>query len=205
MLKRSRATSFGQDYSLTVVDRFGAWLSERKVHKFVTSFQNKRVGDFGCGYQARLMRQLLDEVLQAVLVDVALAGDLKEHPKAWAIEGNLPEAIEKVPDGHLDVVLCLSVLEHLWEPVRALEGFHRVLAPEGVCLINVPTWRGKRLLELSAFKLGLSPAEEMDDHKSYYDPSDLWPLLVRAGFVPHNINCFKHKFGLNTFSVCKKE
>jgi hypothetical protein len=51
--------------------------------------------------------------------------------------------------------------------------------------------------------LGLSPAEEMDDHKYYFDPKDLWPLLVRAGFRPRNIRCFRHKFGLNTFALCR--
>jgi len=69
--------------------------------------------------------------------------------------------------------------------------------------VNVPSWRGKRFLELSAYRLGLSPAEEIDDHKAYYDPRDLWPLLVRAGFRPSEIRCFRHKFGLNTFAVCR--
>ena len=43
----------------------------------------------------------------------------------------------------------------------------------------------------------------MDDHKRYYDPRDLWPLLVEAGFAPHAIRCRRHKFGLNTFAVCR--
>ena len=67
----------------------------------------------------------------------------------------------------------------------------------------MPSWRGKTALEFSAFRLGTSPVVEMDDHKTYYDPRDLWPLLVRAGFRPHAIRCFKHKFGLNTFAVCR--
>ncbi len=70
--------------------------------------------------------------------------------------------------------------------------------------MNVPSWRGKKFLELSAFRLGLSPAVEMDDHKQYYDVRDLWPLLVRNGFRPSQIRCFRHKFGLNTFAVCSK-
>ncbi len=44
----------------------------------------------------------------------------------------------------------------------------------------------------------------MDDHKMYYDPRDLWPLLVQAGFRPRDIRCFRHKFGLNTFARCRK-
>ena len=42
----------------------------------------------------------------------------------------------------------------------------------------------------------------MDDHKWYFDPRDLWPLLVRAGFKPSEIQCHRHKFGLNTFAAC---
>ena len=43
----------------------------------------------------------------------------------------------------------------------------------------------------------------MNDHKRYYDPRDLWPMLVEAGFVPSDIRCRRHKFGLNTFAVCR--
>ena len=43
----------------------------------------------------------------------------------------------------------------------------------------------------------------MNDHKMYYDPKDLWPLLVRAGFIPQNIRIGTHKFGLNSYAVCR--
>ena len=29
------------------------------------------------------------------------------------------------------------------------------------------------------------------------------PMLVEAGFKPSKIRCFRHKFGLNTFAVCR--
>jgi SAM-dependent methyltransferase len=149
------------------------------------------------------MRTVLDEVRSATLVDISLTDDLKSRPNVTAIEGKLPGVLQDLPDRSLDVILCMSVLEHLWEPGQALTHFRRLVRPGGVLAINVPSWRGKRALEFSAFRLGLSPATEMDDHKRYYDPRDLWPLLVTAGFVPHGIRCFRHKFGLNTFAVCK--
>src|SRR6185369_9442997 len=90
-------------------------------------------------------------------------------------------------------------------PLGALRQLRRLLAPGGTCLINVPSWKGKRYLELAAFKLGVSPASEMDDHKMYYDVRDLWPLLVQAGFLPSRIRCFSHKFGLNTFAACRND
>jgi SAM-dependent methyltransferase len=198
-----RAGSYEQHRAHSRVDRFGVWLSARALNRHVSSFAGKSVGDFGCGYEARFIRSVLPELERAVLVDVALAPDLKAHARITAIEGALPNALRDLDDASLDIVLCISVLEHLWEPFETLVELRRIVAPGGVCLVNVPSWRGKRFLELSAFRLGLSPAEEMDDHKAYYDPSDLWPLLVRAGFLPHNIDCRKHKFGLNTFAACR--
>jgi SAM-dependent methyltransferase len=197
------SSSFGEGYSLTPVDRFGIWLSARRLRHEVGTFDGKRVGDFGCGYDATFVRSVLGEVASAALVDVTLAPDLREHPKVTAVEGTLPEALAKFDDASLDVVMCTSVLEHLWEPQEALREFRRLLAPGGTCLLNVPTWLGKRALELSAFRLGLSPADSIDDHKAYYDPRDLWPMLVRAGFRPQRIRCFRHKFGLNTFASCR--
>jgi len=197
-----RQRAFGQDYKPTAVDRFGVWLSARQIRRYVGSLAGKRIGDFGCGYHATFVRTILPEIESAVLVDSAIAPDLKEQSKVTAIEGTLPAVLNTVPATSLDVVMCVSVLEHLWEPVRALEEAFRIVRPGGICLFNVPSWRGKWFLEYSAFRLGLSPKDEMDDHKNYYDVKDFWPLLVRAGFLPSNIRCFSHKFGLNTFAVC---
>jgi SAM-dependent methyltransferase len=122
-----------------------------------------------------------------------------------AIEGPLPGSLDGLADASLDAVICNSVLEHLWQPQEMLAACRRLLKPDGLLLVNVPTWLGKRFLEFSAFRLGLSPAAEMDDHKAYYDPKDLWPMLVLAGFRPSRIRCFRHKFGLNTFAVCRAD
>jgi SAM-dependent methyltransferase len=202
---RVRSAAFGQSAALSPIDKLGVWMSGRRVRREAGSLRGRRVGDIGCGFNAVFARSLLPTAGSITLVDVSLSDDLTSHPKVDCIEGVLPEALERIPDDSLDVVLCLSVLEHLWNPEGALEEFVRILRPGGTCLINVPNWRGKRFLEFSAFRLGLSPAEEMDDHKRYFDPSDLWPLLVRAGFLPHNIRCFRHKFGLNTFASCRME
>lgn len=197
-----RERAFGQGYQPTVIDRFGVWLSARQIRRYTGSLARKQLGDFGCGYHATFVRTVLPELERAVLVDSALAPDLKGHTKVTAIEGILPGALDQVPSSSLDIVLCVSVLEHLWNPLAALEQCFRIVRPNGMCLFNVPSWRGKRFLEYSAFRLGLSPKDEMEDHKTYYDVKDLWPLLVRAGFLPSNIRCFSHKFGLNTFAVC---
>jgi SAM-dependent methyltransferase len=198
-----RQKAYFQEGTPTIVDRFGVWLSARQIRRYAYPLAGARVGDFGCGYKASFARTALDEVAGAVLVDVALADDLKSHPRVRAIEGELPGALAALPDASLDVVLLMSVLEHVDNPAGLLSELRRLTAPGGRCLVNVPSWRGKKYLELSAFKLGLSPVFEMDDHKMYYDVRDLWPMLVRAGFRPSGIQCFRHKFGLNTLAVCR--
>jgi len=198
-----REASFGQKHETTIVDRFGVWLSARQIRRFVPSLKGLDIADLGCGFHATFARSVLGEVASATLADVALAEDLKQHPKVRAFEGELQQTLQGLPDQSADLVMIVSVLEHLWEPLQALKQIRRMLRPGGTCLVNVPSWRGRRALEFSAFKLGLSPAAEMDDHKTYYDVSDLWPVLVSAGFLPSEIDCFSHKFGLNTFAACR--
>jgi SAM-dependent methyltransferase len=200
----TRDTSFGEGYAPTPIDRFGVWLSARQIRRHVAGgFAGKRVADLGCGFEATFARTIADEVAHLVLADVSLAPALRANPKIVAHEGDLLATVRGLPTGDLDVVLIVSVLEHVWEPLEVMREIRRALRPGGVCLVNVPSWRGKWFLELSAFRLGLSPAAEMNDHKMYYDVRDLWPLLVKAGFRPQDVDCFSHKGGLNTFAVCR--
>jgi SAM-dependent methyltransferase len=200
-----RQRSFGQDRPPSPVDRFGVWLSQRGVRHHVGDVKGRRVADLGCGYDATLARSMLGEAAHITLLDVAISPDLVQHEKVTALLGDLVELLPDLPSAAFDVVLCMSVLEHLDDDRAALAEMRRVLAPGGTLIINVPTWLGKAALELSAFRLGTSPREEMDDHKRYYNPRDLWPLLVTAGFVPHAIRCRRHKFGINTLAVCRLE
>jgi 2-polyprenyl-3-methyl-5-hydroxy-6-metoxy-1,4-benzoquinol methylase len=200
----TRDAAFGQQDPLSPVDRFGVWLSGRRIRRHVASFKGLRIADVGCGYHATFAQSVLDDVDHAALLDVALDGDLKRHPHAEVIEGPLPDTLAQLEATRFDVVLCTSVLEHLWEPQQALDEMWRLLRPGGLCLVNVPSWRGKRFLEFAAFRLGLSPADEMNDHKAYYDPRDLWPMLVHAGFRPQDIRLSRHKFSLNTFAACRR-
>ena len=203
-MEGDRKKAFGQDYLSTPVDRFGQWLSVRRIRRAVHGFEGKAIGDIGCGYNADLVRSVLPEVTSATLVDLAIAPDLKQRRNVTAIEGKLPDALERVPAESLDAVICNNVLEHLWEPQRALRYMRRALRRNGLAFVNVPSWRGRFFLETAAFRLHVVPAEEMDDHKRYYSPNELWTLLVESGFRPMEIvKCRTHKFGLNTFAECR--
>jgi SAM-dependent methyltransferase len=200
-----RTQALGEAKPLSPVDRFGNWLSMHTLERHVGSPVGKRIADIGSGYNAVIGRRFGARAASLVAVDLSLSPEVHATPNVTAVEGRLPGVLSAVADQTVDIALCVSVLEHLEDPAATLVELRRILAPGGVLFVNVPSWLGKRFLEFSAFRLGLSPREEMDDHKTYYDPRDLWPMLVAAGFTPHAITCRRHKAGLNTFAVCTTE
>jgi SAM-dependent methyltransferase len=201
MTTETRAESYGQA-GLTPVDRLGVWLSQRAILPHV--HQGARLLDLGCGFEATLLRSLVPGLSAGTGVDVAVSDEAQAIPGLNFEVGPLEQVLPRLDEGHFDVITLISVLEHLSDAQGALDRIHTLLAPGGTLLVNVPTWLGKAPLEISAFRLGLSPAVEMDDHKMYYDRRDLWPLLVRAGFAPSRIRLRRHKFGLNLFAVARR-
>ncbi len=195
-----RTESYGER-GLSAVDRLGVALSTRRVRRGVRSDPAPRVIDLGCGHEARLLRSLAPTIASGIGVDLNIAASAKVVPGLSFREEPIEAVLPTLPDASADLVLMISVLEHLPEPGQALVECRRILAPGGVLMVNVPTWVGKRFLEFSAFRLGLSPACEMDDHRMYYGRRDLWPLLVRAGFRPSRIRVGYHKLGLNLFAT----
>lgn len=189
---------------LTLVDRFGVYLSRRPIHAAVSRHRDPDVLDVGCGYDASLLRGLVPLIRSGTGVDSAISEVAKAEPSLRFIEGTAEAVLPSLAAESFDVVMMISVLEHLWEPLRALEHCHRVLRAGGTLVLNVPNWVGKEFLELALFRLKLGAAEAIDDHKTYYDKRDLWPLLVKAGFRPRHIHMRNHKFGLNLFTLARK-
>jgi len=192
----SRGTSF--------VDRFGVWLSQGAIRRAIKNRKNIDALELGCGYRATQLVALKEHLRKGVGVDFQIAPELNSIAGFQFHECEIEVALEKLEKQSFDLVLMISVLEHLKHTASVLDKVHQLLRPDGVLLINVPTWRGKFFLEFSAFRLGLSPKLEMDDHKMYYDKRDLWPLLISAGFMPSKVSLSYHKFGLNLFAIASK-
>ena len=192
--------AFGR-HGTSIVDRCGVWLSGRAIRRWLPQRMPLRVLDLGCGYHATLLRTLQSRLAEGVGIDFGVSEEARRVPGLSFVEGGIEEELPRLSAEHFNVVMLISVLEHLPEPLAVLQQCRRVLRRDGLLLVNVPTWWGKSLLEFSAFRLGTSPAEEMDDHKMYYGKRDLWPLLVKAGFRPREIRLCYHKLGLNLFAA----
>jgi 2-polyprenyl-3-methyl-5-hydroxy-6-metoxy-1,4-benzoquinol methylase len=84
--------------------------------------------------------------LTYVAQDVAVydgSGDVGFQNPGWSFEKvdiicdivDIPQ-----PDASFDAVLCTEVLEHLPDPVRALDEMSRLLRPGGMMIITAPFW-----------------------------------------------------------------
>ncbi len=54
----TRTTSFGGEGKLSILDKFGTWLSRRKFLNIHLSFSFAHVADVGCGFNAVFGKQL---------------------------------------------------------------------------------------------------------------------------------------------------
>lgn len=196
-----RNRPFGEDYELTFVDKAGIALSNRKIISFAKKNRPRCVIDIGCGYNAGILSKLSGYVERRIGVDIKLNKQLKGIE---LVEKTIGDDLSFLQSSTADLIILNSVLEHLANPSKILEEMNRVLRPGGTAFINVPSWIGKYFLELSAFRFHLSPKDEMDDHKMYYNKRDIWPLLVKAGFLPSQIKMRYHKFFLCTLCYAKK-
>lgn len=161
---------------------------ERLFRKNVDS--GARCLDVGCGDGGRSGPWLLANAGAYVGVDVS--DTAVEAARGAGLEARVIEDAAMLPfeDGAFDVVVCIEVLEHLFEPHRAAAEAFRVLVPDGVYLVSVPNvayWRRRLELGLLArwnpFGDDLSTREPWrDPHIRFFTPKTLRRMLEAEGF-----------------------
>lgn len=87
-----------------------------------------------------------------------------------------------VPSASFDAILCTEVLEHVPEPIKAVQEFARVLKPKGTLLLTVP--------------LGSGLHQEPYHYYGGFTPHWFNKYLIEAGFcideISPNGGFFKH-------------
>jgi SAM-dependent methyltransferase len=202
-LTQAAPPAYGQG-GMVIVDRLRTWLITHAIRRKLPVAGSFRLLDIGCGHYASHLISNYDRLDEGWGIDLAIHEQIKNMPRLHFLEGTVESSLPQTPDSYFDVVLLISVLEHLWDPVEALREIHRTLAPGGKLVINVPTWAAKPVLEFSGFRLGTSTASSIDDHKIYYAKRDLWPLLIRAGFRPSRVHLSYQFLGMTLVAIAYK-
>ena len=146
--------------------------------------------DFGCGDGGTSGKWLVQQGYGYLGVDVAqnaVASAVASGLDAKHIEdaAHLPLA-----DDSFDAVVCIEVLEHLFEPQKAATEMLRVLRPGGCILVTVPNvayWRRRldllllgRWNPLGDYSAVLQPWR--DPHIRFFSAAALRRMLVSVGF-----------------------
>lgn len=105
-------------------------------------------------------------------------------------------------DSFFDVVSCIAVLEHVFNPPRVVKEIRRVLKPHGLFIVQVPNiaWIPLRI-QLLFGKLPKTGGVYLGadwEHLHIFNKSTLNRLLTGAGFEVQTLSCS------GVFSRCRK-
>jgi ubiquinone/menaquinone biosynthesis C-methylase UbiE len=148
----------------------------KQVLPYINKYKDARLLDIGCGWEAKLLKSLEPFISKGTGIDFKTASikSKKIRTITTVINKKLP-----FKNNSFNFITLLAVLEHLENPVEILKECSRVLEPGGGMLITVPSWHAKPLLEFLAYKLKLVNADEIMDHKRYYNRDDLFNLFEK--------------------------
>jgi 2-polyprenyl-3-methyl-5-hydroxy-6-metoxy-1,4-benzoquinol methylase len=161
------------------------WFRNRRARKIRQYMKTGRALDVGCGrghVLARLRAQGW-EVQGVELNEVAVRHARDELGLNVQIGAFDPTSF---PRNHLDVIVFWHVLEHLAEPMRAINGSWDILKPGGLLVIAVPniaSWQA-RLSKYHWFHL------DLPRHITHFSESWLCKRLASAGFSIKEVSHF---------------
>jgi SAM-dependent methyltransferase len=99
--------------------------------------------------------------------------------------------VEYETERRYDVIIMGDVLEHVSDPVRAVEKAHELLDDEGALWISTPNFE-------SAFSLAVDhddPMRRQQYHLNYFSRDSLCKLLMQKGLVPVDYRISRHYNG----------
>lgn len=119
--------------------------------------------------------------------------------------------ITKIPLGNdiFDLIICYHILEHIENDSQALAELHRVLKPNGTCVIQTPFKEGETYEDPTITTAqGRTKAFGQEDHVRIYSVDGLKRRLLANGFKKVEIKPFpandRYGFMEETVLLCSK-
>jgi 2-polyprenyl-3-methyl-5-hydroxy-6-metoxy-1,4-benzoquinol methylase len=147
--------------------------------------EEKRVLDVACGlgFGTTMLAHANASAVAGVDLDeetIRQCRDWWKHPRVEFKAGKIEELASLSLDP-FDRVVCFETLEHVEDPVRALEAIHSVMKEDGVLIGSVPgetDW-----------------AEENEFHLQFFNPARLEGIV---GKIFKNVRLFRQRFHLSS-------
>lgn len=138
-----------------------------------------------CSKNRRLRENFFDNYIKGSGIDIGCgrlygySDDIRIHETAIAHDKDMCDAhtMEIFEDDFFDYVYSSHVLEHLEDPIKALQNWFRICKSNGYIIIAVPSkYRYEKKENL--------PSQWNDDHKRFYTISSL-ALEIEQALIPN--------------------
>lgn len=138
-----------------------------------------------------------EAVAIAVAAEIGVSGESRRPSFVQGFAEKLP-----FPDASIDIVTCLTVIEHVESPSLAVAEMARVLRPGGMLFLEAPNYRwprephlgvwcvpelGKRSVALAATLQGVKDSRGFLEHLKFVTPSALQRHFEAAGLSFTNL------------------
>jgi SAM-dependent methyltransferase len=107
------------------------------------------------------------------LATIGIRDEFGRYPYLETVQARLPDVGADGSAGDYDLVVCRYVLEHCHQPLAALQGLKRLLAPNGRILVEVP--------DCDKFLRRCDYSFVWEEHICYFSEATLGELAGHAG------------------------
>jgi SAM-dependent methyltransferase len=187
------------DLDFGPTDRFIRYFRKNAAKSAIPNLENKVLVDVGCGRQASLGWDLKNHLKEYIGVDRDVPEVFMENVKL--VKTTAETMTSKLNHGEADYVVGLAIIEHIQDPAEFIHGCKKLLKSGGTLILTTPQPIASPVLDLLA-KHNIINADEILEHKTYFDEESLIGLLSNAGF--DNINSEKFLLGFNCLYFCNK-
>ncbi|MFN8149156.1 MAG: methyltransferase domain-containing protein [Candidatus Nanopelagicales bacterium] len=173
----------GEDYWFARHEAVYRWVVERYADRLRDGVVVE--AGSGEGYGARMLHDAGARLVLALELDEAAARHAATaYPAVTTSRANL--AALPVADASADLLVCLQVVEHLWDLAAFLRDCRRVLRPGGVAVVSTPN--------RPVFSPGLGRGEKPTNpfHVEELDAEQLDERLRAAGFADVDVRGLHH-------------
>ncbi|MFN8149365.1 MAG: methyltransferase domain-containing protein [Candidatus Nanopelagicales bacterium] len=173
----------GEDYWFARHEAVYRWVVERYADRLRDGVVVE--AGSGEGYGARMLHDAGARLVLALELDEAAARHAASaYPAVTTSRANL--AALPVADASADLLVCLQVVEHLWDLAAFLRDCRRVLRPGGVAVVSTPN--------RPVFSPGLGRGERPTNpfHVEELDAEQLDERLRAAGFAEVDVRGLHH-------------
>lgn len=190
-------------------DRFWDWNSQYRIDdssykwpaikKLLPKKANYTFLDYGCG-QGRMLSHIQTDNPKATLIGMDVSSVALKRAKKKIKSVKLLRVADgqplPVPTRSIDFLICLDVVEHVYDTESLFKEFSRVLKPNGKILISTP-YHGlikNVIIALFIFETIYDPT---GPHIRFFTKKSLSELLYKNSLVPTEYGLYGRIFPIN--------